>query len=328
VRKAAGRLTLQDYFLYRLYDNERFSVADKRRFISNRLHWPVTRKSCDVTWQATTEDKWLSYTLLERFGFKIPKTIAVIDAGSRNYADTQKISSPAALKSFFAAREKFPLFCKPNLGLGSFGAFVVTGVDGNMVRRAQAEPIDIDKLFASIAADRAYLVQEPLQNHAAIRSMTSAVATIRTVNFVTPQGVHTPFAAWKLPAANNIADNYWRKGNLLSDIDVETGVLRRTIRGTGVATEELDAYPDSGQKLAGMQLPFWREVRELNAAAVSFFPGIRYNSLDIALTDDGPVVVEINTGGSFELPQLASGKGLLTDENEALFRSWGAPLRK
>jgi hypothetical protein len=95
-----------------------------------------------------------------------------------------------------------------------------------------------------------------------------------------------------------------------------------------VATEELETYPESGQQLRGMQLPFWREVLELNAKAVLFFPRIRYNSLDIALTDRGPVIVEMNTGGSFELPQLASGQGLLTDEVESFFRSCDAPLGK
>jgi hypothetical protein len=328
VRKAAGRLSLQDYFLYRLYDNEKFSVADKRRFISNRLHWPVTRKCCDMTWQATTEDKWLSYTLLGRFGFKIPTTAAVVDASARSYADTEKIATADQFKRFLQSRSSFPLFCKPNYGLGSFGAFIVTGIDGDMVQRDQAEPVAVERLFNAIAADRSYLVQETLQNHSLIRAMTSYVATIRMVNILTPAGVRTPFAALKLPAANNIADNFWRKGNLLANINVNNGTLGRTIRGSGVATEELDTYPDSSRQLRGMQLPFWREVLELNARAVSFLPRIRYNSLDIALTDDGPVIVEMNTGGSFELPQLASGQGLLTDEVEVFFRSCDAPLGK
>jgi hypothetical protein len=328
VRKAPGRLTLQDYFLYRLYDNDALTLDEKRRFISNRLHWPVTRKCCDMSWQATTEDKWLGYTLLQRFGFAVPETVAIVDAGQRNYADTAKISSAAEFKSFLSSRRSFPLFCKPNRALGSFGAFVITGIDGDMVRRERAEPIAVEELFAAIVADRPYLVQEPLTNHAAIRAMTPAVATIRTVNIVAKDSIRTPFAAFKLPAAGNFADNYWRKGNLLANIDVGDGSVKRVIRGTGVATEVIDAHPDSGHQFAGMRLPFWKEAMELNEAVVSYFPSVRYNSLDIAITDDGPVVVEINTGGSFELPQLASGKGLLTDEVEAFFRSCDAPLGK
>jgi hypothetical protein len=31
----------------------------------------------------------------------------------------------------------------------------------------------------------------------------------------------------------------------------------------------------------------------------------------VALTDKGPVLVELNIGGDFNLPQLASGRGLM-----------------
>jgi hypothetical protein len=45
--------------------------------------------------------------------------------------------------------------------------------------------------------------------------------------------------------------------------------------------------------------------------------------MDIALTSDGPMLIEINTGGSFDLPQLASGRGFLTDDVCEFFRDCG-----
>ena len=36
--------------------------------------------------------------------------------------------------------------------------------------------------------------------------------------------------------------------------------------------------------------------------------------MDVAITPAGPLLVEINTGGGFNLPRLASGCGFLTDE--------------
>ncbi|MEK9661332.1 MAG: hypothetical protein VW644_06305 [Alphaproteobacteria bacterium] len=45
--------------------------------------------------------------------------------------------------------------------------------------------------------------------------------------------------------------------------------------------------------------------------------------MDIAITRDGPVLIEINTGGGFDLPQLASGEGFLTDEVGEFFRACG-----
>jgi hypothetical protein len=45
--------------------------------------------------------------------------------------------------------------------------------------------------------------------------------------------------------------------------------------------------------------------------------------MDVAITQEGPVLIEINTGGGFDLPQLASGKGFLTEEVREFFRDCG-----
>jgi len=56
------------------------------------------------------------------------------------------------------------------------------------------------------------------------------------------------------------ADNYWRGGNLLANLDVDTGVIRRVVRGKGVALEELANHPGTGQKVAGLALPHSRRL--------------------------------------------------------------------
>src|SRR3546814_6108285 len=84
--------------------------------------------------------------------------------------------------------------------------------------------------------------------------------------------------------------------------------------GTGPGMEEFQQHPATGQQLVGTRLPHWQEVRRVNDACARLFAPVRYQSLDIALTDAGPVVVEVNVGGSFVLPQMASGQGLLTEE--------------
>ena len=73
----------------------------------------------------------------------------------------------------------------------------------------------------------------------------------------------------------------------------------------------------------GLELPFWSELLEINQRAARTFSPIRYQSTDIAITEDGPVVVELNYGGGFDLPQYASGRGILTQEVRNFFESCG-----
>ena len=49
-------------------------------------------------------------------------------------------------------------------------------------------------------------------------------------------------------------------------------------------------------------------------AAAPIFAGIRTQSWDVALTEAGPVILEVNFGGDLNLAQLATGKGVLDDE--------------
>ena len=61
-------------------------------------------------------------------------------------------------------------------------------------------------------------------------------------------------------------------------------------------------------------------------AAAPVFAGIRTQSWDIALTDCGPVFLELNFGGDFNLAQLADGKGVLDEAYVEHLRECGYPV--
>jgi hypothetical protein len=323
-----GKLTMEEYFMYQLYDDNKYSREDKAKFISEKIHWPVTHTCCDMSWSALAEDKWLSYRFLESFDIRVPETIAVIDKTFRSFGSIPKISSPMEFRDFFEKNPKYPVFAKPNAGIGSFGAFIITGIDDASVVIDQSEPLAFDHLFEEVIGERTYLLQSFLKNHPVISAFSPYLATIRAVNFVKSDSIVTPFYILKIPSSSNIADNYWRKGNIIADVDPETGIIRRAIRGRGIDTEELDTHPETGDKLVGLTLPHWNELKNVNHTCARLFAPVKYNTLDIALTLEGPVVIEVNTGGSFELPQLATGSGFLTEEICDFLENCGWKFRK
>ncbi len=327
LKRGDGHLEPYDYFQYQLYDDKKYSEEAKAKFLSEKLHWPITYKCCDQTYQAITEDKWLSYNFLDRFGVRTPKNIAVIDQGLRSFGSDLKISSPTELKTFLKKNKSYPIFAKPNVGIGSCGAFIISGLNDTSVLLDKSDPATFDELFEKIIGSRTYLLQTFIRNHPLIQAFSPYVATVRLVNLVKPDSVVTPFAVLKIPSSSSIADNYWRKDNLIADVDFESGVIRRAIRGKGINMEEIVKHPETGGSLVGLVLPDWQEVRQINKFCAQLFAPLRYQSLDIALSSEGPVVVEVNTGGSFELPQFASGKGFLTNEVHNFFESCGWKFR-
>src|SRR3546814_243286 len=202
-----------EYFDYNLYDDSLYDAAAKERFITERLHWPITNLCSDITWRAATEDKWLSYKLLQHLGAATPQTLAVIDRSGRAFGPDRHIASAQALRDFLAGSD-FPLFAKPNASLRSLGVFMIEGYGNGMLRLDGGREATVEEVLDRMIGDTCYLLQAVVRNHAQIRSYASALATVRLVNLVAGDRVTTLATALKIPGGDNIADNFWRVGNL------------------------------------------------------------------------------------------------------------------
>ena len=82
------------------------------------------------------------------------------------------------------------------------------------------------------------------------------------------------------------------------------------VRGYGLEQQELENHPDNGEQLLGLQLPHWDKILQICNTAAVLFPMLPYQHWDIALGVDGPVIIELNTYGSIDMVQYASGQGL------------------
>lgn len=322
--KSPNRINLVEYVRNGLYDLDRYSEEERSRFISNDLHWPITHKCNDQSWAGAAEDKILAATILSAGGVPVPETIAVLDSSSRIYPKTKKISSADELRNVLSEHASETLFGKVVGGMVSFGAFRIEHADHDHIHCTGQDPMSYSEFIESFVGNNAYVLQRELKNHADFSDYCSALATVRMVNLVSPSGVHNPIAIIKMPQGNNIADAFWRPGNLACEVDVGTGRIR-TVALRGLETEFLDDHPTI-PGLIGRQLPCWKELIEFNNRAARLFAPIRYQSTDIAITNAGPVVVEINYGGGFDLPQYASGRGLLTADVRSFFEDCGVDL--
>ncbi|MBF9034742.1 hypothetical protein HKCCE2091_10870 [Rhodobacterales bacterium HKCCE2091] len=319
-----GKISFGEYVRLGLFHPGRYSDAERAAFISNELHWPIANKINNPGWSQAAEDKAMAYAMLELGGVPVPRSVAVIDRGPRIYPGLAKVADEAGLKSVLAEAGDGPIFGKILGGMVSFGAFRIEAHDATHIHCAGHAPMTYADFFTEVVGDSTYLLQHVLTNHEGLSRHASALATVRMVNLVGASGVRVPAAVIKVPQGGNIADAFWRPGNLACDIDVETGRLR-TVARRGIEMEYLDDHPEH-PGLIGMELPFWSEVLEVNARAAAIYGAIPYQSTDIAITADGPVVVELNYGGGFDLPQYASGRGLLDDGLRAFFAGHGVTL--
>ncbi|MEM9318717.1 MAG: sugar-transfer associated ATP-grasp domain-containing protein [Pseudomonadota bacterium] len=320
-----GRLQLWEYVRLGLFHPDRFAEDERAAFIANELHWPIVAKINDSGWTSAAEDKALSDTLLRASGVPVPQTLGVIDRVSgRVYPGHRKVTGVDGLREMLAEAGGARVFCKIVKGMVSFGAMRIDGHDDTHIQLAGQPPVTYGDFLEKIVGQEAYLCQKEVINHPKIAEYAAALATVRVVNLVTPNGVRTPRAVIKLAQGDNIADAFWRDGNLACDIDVATGRIQ-TVAARGIEMRYLDDHPERAG-LMGLVLPHWDDLLAVNEQAAQVYAPIRYQSTDIAITEAGPVVVELNYGGGFDLPQYASGRGLLTDDVLGFFASHDVDL--
>jgi hypothetical protein len=137
--------------------------------------------------------------------------------------------------------------------------------------------------------------------------------SVRLLALVLPAGPVIHRAVAKIATGTNPADNFWRAGNMLGAIDLESGIISRAVRSTGGDLAINEPHPDTRRSVVGTPIPDWEYLVNLMKRAAPVFAGIRTQSWDIALTDRGPVVLEVNFGGVLNLAQPPNGKSVLDE---------------
>lgn len=310
-----GRLSLQEYYQFRLFDDSQYSPAAKREFLGFKAQQRLYARHIPMNWRATVGDKIVFYALFSGLGMPIPRTQALLHP-NREFDGAEVLRDTAALEYYLRDPHSYPFFGKPVDGIFSLGVASAEAYNAELdcVVLSGGRRISVTDFVAATADyfGRGYLLQERLQPHPDVAPLCdNRVSTVRLMVLLGADGPEIFEALWKIPGKGNIADNFWRDGNMLAALDIESGQVKRAVRGVGPAQESFTTHPDTGAALEGITLPYWHTVTDLALRAAQAVPGLPLQAWDIALCPNGPVLVEANIGGDVNLPQIASGTGIM-----------------
>lgn len=159
-----------------------------------------------------------------------------------------------------------------------------------------------------------YVVQHPEMSKLA----PSSVNTIRVVTIsdykkpVTPDGKHMDIAytALRIGGGSSIVDNF-HSGGMCAAIDMETGTL--VTDAADMQGNVFEYHPVTGVKIKGFQIPRFQEVLDMVTEACNEHKISGYLGWDIAVTEKGPVLIEINLRPGVVLlttPYISERKGM------------------
>lgn len=110
----------------------------------------------------------------------------------------------------------------------------------------------------------------------------------------------------RIGQGNTFVDN-GGAGGILAPIDLETGIIH-SIPMDKLLNKYI-IHPDTGVQIIGYKIPRWNEAIALARKLAYVVPSVRYVGWDLALTDDGWIMIEGNDNGQFVARQMLDQSG-------------------
>jgi len=253
-------------------------------------------------------------------GFPVPRPLGFVHPTRTSFL-TRDLREREALLAFLRWLET-PAFGNPVDSRWSLGTASLDGYRSrtDSVILLGGEEVDAETFAQQVMgfAEKGYLFQERLEPHPEVARLTDpAIGTVRLLTGNLDGKRELLDCAWKIAAVGKDADNFWRDGNMLAALAPDTGTVIRVASGLAHKSQTHENHPDTDATLTGFTLPFWGQPVALVLQAATVLPDLRLIGWDIALTTDGPVIVEADTLPAFNLHQIASDQGIMKARFEA-----------
>lgn len=208
------------------------------------------------------------------------------------------------------------LFMKPLSARGGKGAERWDHAGKGRYRSTTGEVMDGPALLERIRAQSHVaprLIQPRMVNHADIADLSNgALCTARIMTCLNEKGVAEAVAAvFRMAIGKNVVVDNIHAGGIAAEIDLKTGRLGPASNlGDDARLGWLAVHPDTGARIDGRKLPLWRDACQLVIQAHRAFNDRTVIGWDVAITADGPVLVEGNSGPDVDLLQRPMRRGL------------------
>jgi hypothetical protein len=297
---------INSYYFQYLFDRKHDAV-DQSEYMPFRLYHRLRKKfnrgvKLDdgfLSYICILRDKYIFRKFVTGLSLPTPEVVAIYDNGKINWIESRKVEDAESLFQY----EDIDFFCKDITGQLGTGVFHITIVNEQLLINGRKSSLqDLKKLVAS----KSIFEKRIIQHHKMGQLHSSSVNTIRIGTFNNGNNVTVFNAILKLGASGNVCDN-WHFGGIIVGIDINTGnLMRYGIQPTKCANK-LTKHPDSNLEFDGFKIPFFQDALRIAKILHSELYGVYTVGWDIAITENGPVVIEGNDNWDFRMFQVYYG---------------------
>lgn len=181
------------------------------------------------------------------------------------------------------------------------------GLGGQDVNKVYTKDIDDPKAyFDRCIADRILLEELVVQHEGLNKLCPASVNTIRVMTYYNHGDPRVLWMGMRVGSGKSPVDNF-TSGGMVVSIDTEKGCLK------GNAIDKVSAtyaqHPTTGETFDGFPIPCFDEIQPLVLEAAKMEDKILVIGWDVAITPNGPVLIEGNRRPGFGMSQVLDDRG-------------------
>lgn len=256
------------------------------------------------------DDKILTTLRAQAWGIAMPENYLIVE----NYG---------SLKNLHLKIQDFESFViKPANGSQGNGIIVIkeiikeeiNGITRILCRRSNDKLMDIEEvkhhisgilsgLYSLSGQSDSAIIQAKIDKHPIFNDYSyGGIPDIRVIVF---EGFPV-MSMVRLPTKSSDGRANLHQGAIGAGINLKDGSTNNAV----IKNQVVELHPDTGMKLMGLKLPFWKEILELSAQCYDMVE-LGYLGADIILTpDQGPILLELNARPGLGI-QIANLAGLV-----------------
>jgi hypothetical protein len=285
------------YVFYGLY-KKRLHIEDLLDFLN--YHQEVKHKGIDTI---KFKNKLNQYHLFKQKGIVTSELVGIVKDRCLFSRSGDSLSLSSLIERYFI-HENSKLFFKPVSGEGGSGIFVLKMANSKLV--LNNEEVNINQVVSKLNSSLTYVIEDGIQQRDDISEINpSCVNTLRVIIQDKDEQMHLSVCILRMGRHNSDVDNS-AQGGLSIQIDSETG------RFSDYATAEhgggtFYTHPDSNFEFKNKQINGWEDIRGAIMKNAQHLLDFRDIALDVAITQVGIEIIEMNFGYGIDHLQSTCG---------------------
>lgn len=270
------------YYDYMIFEYENMDASQRATYMTRMVNKKMTMKLNDQ-----------SYTHI--FDYKNEFYHTFKDFLKRDFLDTA-IADKESVEKFLEGKEY--VIVKPSDGECGKGIEKIKIKDFASLKDAAEYILDKNNNFGVVED---FIVQHPKMSSL----YPDSVNCLRMATVVVNKEAHLLYAVLKTGNNGNFVDNL-ESGGYACHVDLAT----HKVCGPGHTSSSImdaqlsEIHPATGVSFRGFEVPYLDEAAELVKKAAMVLPQVGYIGWDVAITENGPAIIEGNNYCAYDFPQL------------------------